>query len=438
MSLISYELIIIVLLAVINGIFAMSEVALLSARRSRLQNLADRGNTSARRAIELLHDPNNFLSTVQIGVTVVGIFAGAFGGATLAAHIAGFLRGYPSLAAYADTAGITVVVIFITYLTLILGELVPKRVALNNPERISTLVATPMALLSRVGAPVVSVLSASTNALLWLLRVKKSTEPSVTEDDVRAMIRHGAQLGVFEKDEQQMVDRVFRFADRRVTAIMTLRADLDWLDVNDPAPTLLQNIKSSAHSRLPVCDGDPDHTLGILAVKDYLAQESPQIRDLLKPPLFVNESMPALRLVEHFRAASVHVALVVDEYGVVQGLVSGTDVLEALVGDLPEEKSDEQAVVQRPDGSWLVDGSLPIEDLKELLRVDALPDEKLGAFRTAAGFVIHNLGRIPKASDTFEFDGTRIEVVDMDGNRVDKLLLTPSRSQLGHSAPDAS
>jgi putative hemolysin len=426
MSHVSYELIIIVLLVVVNGIFAMSEVALLSARKSRLQHLADRGNTKAKRALELLQDPNNFLSTVQVGVTLVGVLSGAFGGATLAEQIGAFLKRYPSLAAYSDSIGIGVVVILITYLSLVIGELVPKRLALHSPERVAAAVASLMSLISRIGAPLVGLLSASTNAVLWLFRIKESNEPAVTQDDVRALLRMGTTNGIFEQDEQQIVERVFRFADRKISAIMTHRADITWLDVNDPPSVLREEIKGSPYLRLPACDGDLDRTLGILSAKDYLAEDNPDLRKLLKPPVFAPEAMPALKVLEQFRNNPVHIALVIDEYGGVQGLVSATDVLEALVGDLPGEKPEEQAVVQRSDGSWLIDGTLPIEDLKELLKLDKLPDEETGGFQTVAGFVIYHLRKIPKPADSFDFDGIHVEVVDMDGNRVDKLLVLPS------------
>lgn len=429
MGQVSYELIIIVLLVVINGIFAMSEVALLSARKVRLQHLADRGNVKAKHALELLQDPNNFLSTVQVGVTLVGVLSGAFGGATLAEQVATFLKRYPSLAAYSDSIGIGVVVVLITYLSLVIGELVPKRLALHSPERIAAAVAKPMSLISRIGAPLVTLLSASTNFVLWLFRIKESKDPTVTQDDVRALIRMGTQSGVFEQDEQQIVERVFRFGDRKISAIMTHRADVAWLDVNDSPAVLREEVKRSPHLRFPVCDADLDQTLGILSAKDYLAAgDNPDIRGMLRTPVFVPEGMPALKVLEQFRNTPVHIALVIDEYGGVEGLVSATDVLEALVGDLPGVTTAEQAAVRRPDGSWLIDGTLPIEDLKELLKVEALPDEDSGGFQTVAGFVIHLLRRIPKQADGFDFDGMHVEVVDMDGNRVDKVLIVPKRT----------
>lgn len=428
MTLVYYEVVIIVLLVVLNGIFAMSEVALLSARRSRLQHLAERGNRNAQRALDLVQDPNNFLSTVQVGVTLVGVLSGAFGGATLATHLAAHLRGYPAVAQYADTISISIIVLAITYLSLIIGELVPKRIALHSPERIASGIAQPMSVISRLGSPLVGLLSASTNAVLWALRIKDSSEPAVTQDDVRALIRAGARTGVFKEDEQRIVERVFRLSSRRISAIMTHRADIVWLDINDPPEALVKKIRQVRYLRVPVCDGDLDRTLGILSAKDYFAAvENTDLRAMLKPPVYVPEGMPALKVLEQFRTTTASIALVIDEYGSVQGLVSAIDLLQAIVGDLPGEKQMEQPVMPRPDGSWLIEGALPVEDLKELLRTDALPDESSGRFRTAAGFLIYHLGRIPRTTDSIDFNGNHLEVVDMDGNRVDKLLLVCNR-----------
>lgn len=424
MAYVSYELLIILLLVVINGVFAMSEVALLSVRKARLQHLADRGNARAIRVLDLLKDPNNFLSTVQVGVTLVGVLSGAFAGATLAEQIAASLKRYPAIEPYAQSISIGTVVVLITYLSLVIGELVPKRLALHSPERVAATVAGPMSLMSRIGAPLVGLLSASTNAVLWLFRVKESKEPTVTQDDVRALIRMGTTSGVFAKDEEQIVERVFRFGQRRISAIMTPRVEVEWLDINDSPAQLREEVKRSPYLRFPVCDHDLDFTLGILSAKDFLsAGEDVNIREMLREPVYVPEGMPALKVLEQFRKSPVHTALVIDEYGGVQGLVSATDVLEALVGDLPGGAPAEQDVVQRADGSWLIDGALPVEDLKELLKIDALPDENSGGFQTVAGFVIHQLGRIPKAADSFTFGNIHVEVIDMDGNRVDKVLV---------------
>jgi putative hemolysin len=430
MSAITYEILVIIVLVFVNGIFAMSEVALLSARKARLQHAAASGNRRAQAALDLLQDPNNFLSTVQIGVTLVGVFSGAFGGITIAEQIAEYLQRNPAVAPYGERIGLTVVVLAITYLSLVVGELVPKRIALNRPERIASGLAKPMALLSRLATPLVYVLGFSTNAVLALFRVRPSKEPAVTEEEVKVLLRQATQIGVFEPTEQLMVERVFRLADRNVSAVMTLRRDIVWLEINDPWQENQRKIQAASHSRFPVCDGDLDRVLGVLHSKDLLAfgwqANGPSLRDLLKKPLFVSEQLTALRVLERFRGSAVHLALVVDEYGGVQGLVTANDMLEAIAGELTAEGPSERPIVQREGGSWLLDGTLPIEDVRDLLKLEALPGEEKGAYRTLAGFVIDRLKKIPSVSDQFVWHGVRFEVVDMDGNRVDKVLVVPA------------
>jgi putative hemolysin len=429
MTTITFEIAIIVVLTIINGVFSMSEVALLSVRTSRLQRLAERGDGRARRALVLLEDPNNFLSTVQIGVTLVGVLSGAFGGATIADNVAGYLSRYSLIAPYAGTVAISIVVLAITYLSLVIGELVPKRIALHNPEKIARMVAGLMSGMSRIGAPVVTILSISTNAVLAFFGLRKSSDQAVTEEDVRGLLHQGAQAGIFEPGEYQIVERVFQFADRRVSAMMTPRGDIVWLDVKDSYSELRTKITASLKSRFPVCDGDLDSVLGILHAKDFLAApENADVRSLSKHPVVVPQTMPALKVLEQFRQTTVHIALAVDEYGSVRGLVSATDILEALVGELPDEIPHEHSIVRRSDGSWLVDGTVPIEDLKGLLGVAELPGEGTGKFQTVAGFIMDRLGKVPATGEQFVWEENRFEVVDMDGKRVDKVLVVPQRT----------
>ena len=435
MTTIALEIAVIIVLTMVNGVFAMSEVALLSARRSRLQRLAEQGDALARRALLVLEDPNNFLSTVQIGVTLVGVLSGAFGGATIAEQIAAHVSRYPTLMPYAASIGISIVVIVITYLSLIAGELVPKRIALHNPEKIARMVAGMMSAISRIGAPVVTILSVSTNAVLKMFGLDKSSEPSVTEEDVRGLLRQGARAGIFEPGEYQIVERVFQFADQRVSAIMTPRAEIVWLDVKNTHSEIRTKVSDSLHSRFPVCDGDLDHVIGILHSKDLLTgSESSDIRTLLKDPVIVPKSLPALKVLEQFRKTTVHIALAVDEYGGVRGLASATDILEALVGELPDEVPHELSMVRRSDGSWLVDGSTLIGDLKTLLHVARLPGEEQGNFQTVAGFMMDRLGKVPSTGEEFVWEKHRFEVVDMDGKRVDKVLVVPHCTQSGSAA----
>ena len=431
MSAIVVEILFIVVLLAANGVFAMSEIAVVSARKARLQRMAAGGDRRARAALELAQEPDRFLSTVQIGITLVGILAGAFGGATVAAQLGEALDRVPALNPYGEALGLTAVVLVITYLSLVVGELVPKRVGMNNPEGIARVVARPMIALSRLASPVVHLLSFSTSAVLRLLRTRPPEGPPVTEDEVRVMIEQATEAGVFEQSEREMVESIFRLGDRRVTALMTPRPDMAWLDINSPIEEITRQISASHYSRLPVCDRHPDNVLGMVKAKDLLSAvlsgKPLDLRASLSQPLFVPESMTALRLLELFRESRSHVALVVSEHGSVEGLVTLTDVLEAIVGDLvPPGGRAEPMAVRRDDGSWLLDGGITIDDFKEIFPVGQMPGEEDGAYQTLAGFVITHLGRIPAAADRFEWGGLSFEVMDMDGRRVDKVLVTPA------------
>jgi putative hemolysin len=425
-----FEALVILLLIILNGLFAMSEIAVVSARKTRLQQWANEGNPRARIALELANTPNQFLATVQIGITLVGILTGAFGGATLASELALRLEDIPVLAPYSRPISLAVVVLPITYLSLIVGELAPKRLALNSPERIASAVASSMRALAHLASPVVHLLGLSTEALLRGLGIKPSAEPPVTEEEIRALIAQGTQAGTFEEAEQEMVERVFRLGDRRVGAVMTPRTEIVWIDSDASLEEIQHTIAESIHSRFLVAQGSLDNVLGVVHAKElllhFLRGQPLDLMATLQQPLYVPESMRALEVLESFKQSAIHIALVVDEYGGIQGLVTPSDILEAIVGDLPEVGEQlEPLVVQREDGSWLLDGMLPIDEFKELFHFGRLPGEDQGVYQTLAGFVIMQLGRIPAVSDHFDWEGLRIEVVDMDGNRVDKLLAQP-------------
>ena len=431
MSAVIIEVVFIILLLAANGVFAMSEIAVISARKARLQRMAAGGDRRARAALELAEEPDRFLSTVQIGITLVGILAGAFGGATVAEQLGVAFDRVPALHPYGEALGLTVVVLVITYLSLVVGELVPKRVGLNNPEGIARVIARPMAVLSKLASPVVHLLSLSTSAVLRLLRTRPPEGPPVTEDEVRVMIEQATDAGVFEQAEREMVESIFRLGDRRVTALMTPRPDVVWLDVNLPPEEAARQISASHYSRMPVCDRHPDNVLGVVKAKDLLSGvlsgRPLDLRGHLRQPLFVPESMTALRLLELFKQSRSHVALVVDEHGAFEGLVTLTDVLESVVGDLvPPGGRAEPMAVRREDGSWLLDGAIPIYDFKELFPVGPMPGEEEASYQTLAGFILTYLGRIPSAADRFEWGGLSFEVVDMDARRVDKVLVTPA------------
>lgn len=424
------EVLLIFLLLLVNGVFAMSEIAVVSSRKARLQQRAETGDPGARRALELAENPNRFLSTVQVGITLVGILAGAFGGATIASQVAVYVRRIPSLAPYSEGISLGLVVLVITYLSLVIGELVPKRIALNHPERIAAAVAGPMNLLSRVSAPLVALLSVSTEAVLRLLRVRRTEEPPVTEEEIAMLLEQGTQAGIFEEAEQDIVERVFWLGDQRVASLMTPRRKVVWVDVEAPPEEYRETMARHRYSRFLVCDGSLDRVLGMVEVKDLWARtlEGEPVDDLravLRKPLFVPESTRALRVLAMFRESGTHLALVVDEYGGVEGLVTLNDVLEEIVGDLARAGAPAApAVVQREDGSWLVDGSLQTDEFREAVGLPERRDEDREEYRTVGGFVLTHLGRIPVAGDKFVTEGLEVEVVDMDGHRVDKVLVS--------------
>jgi putative hemolysin len=427
------EILIILLLIFANGLFVMSELAIVSARKFRLQQLAERGDAKARVALILASSPNQFFGTVQIGITLLTILSGAFGEETIARRIApllGISIAPPEAASPKEQLAKGFAIVIITFLTLVLGELVPKRLALNHPEPIASVMAIPMQLLSKITTPIVYLLSVCTETVLRLLGIRPSTEPLVTEEEIRGLIEQGTEEGTFEEAEQDMVERVFRLGDRPVSALMSPRPDIVWLELEDTAEENRQKIIDSGYSRYPVCQGGLDNVLGVLPVTDLLARSfTGQPMDLtvgLRQPVFVPESTRGLKVLEMFKQTVTHMALVVDEYGVIQGLVTLNDILIEIVGDVPTvEGQEDPQVVQREDGSYLLDGMLAVDEFMELFDIEELRSQDRGSYQTLGGFVITHLGRIPSAADHFEWQGMRFEVMDMDGNRVDKILVVP-------------
>lgn len=429
MGRVSIDLLIILLLILCNGVLAMAELAIVSARRVRLETRAAAGHPGARAALNLAAEPTRFLSTVQIGITLIGILAGAFGGANLSREVADWLRDVPVLDRYASGLGIATVVLGITLLSLIFGELVPKRLALHNPEGLAQRLARPMTVLSVIVGPVALALSRAVDAILRLFRLSADGAAQVTEEEIQLLLEEGAAAGVFEEAEQDLVERIFQLGDQRASELMTPRHRLVYLDLEEPEEENRRRIVEARFSHFPLCEGDLDHVVGIVPEHAYWrARERGQdvsLRELAVAPLFVPESMPALRVADLFKQVGQHRALVVDEYGIVQGLVTFTDIFEAIIGDLAEAGSAHgRDAVRRDDNSWLIDGAMPLDALKELLEIDALPDEERGVYSTLAGFMLLQFGRIPRAADAFEWDGMRFEVVDMDGNRIDKVLVS--------------
>ncbi|BAL98108.1 MULTISPECIES: hemolysin family protein [Caldilinea] len=425
---IALDLLVLLILMLANGLLAMAEMSIVSSRPARLQAMATAGKPGAATALKLLQNPGDFLSTVQIGITLIGIFAGAFGGATLAVPLAEQLRQIGFLAPYATQIAVFAVVLATTYLALVVAELTPKRIALSKPEAIASLVAPMLDLLSRLARPVVVLLDRSSGALSRLFGVRSDSVPTVTDDEVRLLLRQGAQLGVFKPIEEEIVAQLFRLSDRRASAIMTPRTEIAWIDVNQNMEEIRNLIVSSPHSRFPLAEESLDHVIGIVYARDLLVQrlltEDIDLRSLAKPALFVPENMSALDVVEQMRKKRMPVALIINEYGGVEGLVTITDVVEAILGAMEEASMGEEPdIVQREDGSWLVNGLWSVDAFQEHFGLSDLPLREELDYQTVGGMVMAILGEIPSIGSQVEIDGYRLEVVDMDGRRVDKVLV---------------
>ncbi len=426
------QFLVILILVLINGLFSMAELAVVSVRRARMQQLSDEGDRRADVVLDLAANPNTFLSTIQVGITLIGVLAGAYGGATVGPQLAKPIANLPIVGPYASGIGLVIAVVATTFLTLVIGELVPKRVALQYADRIALIVAKPMTILSRLVGPVVHLLSGSTDVVTRAFGVEDYAEAPVTEEEIRVMVEQGAIAGMIDEVERDMVDRVFRMGEREVDAIMRPRTEVVWLNVEDNPEDLRRMIESSSYSRFPVARDNLDNIIGVVHVKDLLHQcmrgDPLDLEEALTEPLYVPENMHVFHVLELFKQAGVPIALAVDEYGVFQGLVTLDDILEGLVGEIPElDEIEEPMAVQREDGSWLVDGLMPVDDFKDLFDLGDLPEEE--DYQTLGGFVVAQWGRIPAVADEFTWRRLRIEVVDMDGNRVDKVLVTVSPEQ---------
>ncbi len=434
MSALATEILLVLLLILANGLFAMAEMALVSARRARLQTRAEDGDAGAQAALELAEDPNRFLSTVQIGITLIGILSGAIGGATISEYLAEFLRTVTWLAPYADAISLGLVVLVITYFSLVLGELAPKRLALRDAERIAARLSRLMRALSNATAPLVRFLSRSTEAVLRLLGAGQPIPNALTDEEVQQMLDEGEQSGLFEESELGMLRRVLRLGDRRVSTMMTYRQEVVWINIEAPEAEIQRKILAHDHSWFPVARGDLDNVIGLFSARQYwmhcLQGGIIRLEDILHEPLYVPEAMDGLELLERFRQERAHLALVVDEFGGLVGLVTLDDVLAAILGNLPSGKQGEELpAVRREDGSWLMDGALPVEEVKDLLDLDELPGEEEIGYETLGGLMMAQLGRIPRAGDHFEWNQLHFEVMDMDGRRVDKVLVASAGAQ---------
>lgn len=426
------EILVITVLLFVNGLFAMFEIALVSSRKSRLEEKARSGQKGATVALKLLKRPEEILSSIQVGITLVGIVSGAFGGIALSEDLIPVFNRVESLAPYADVLAFLSIVVVITYFSLIIGELVPKTIALSNPERISILMAPSMQMVAKVAFPLVWILSVSTRFILFFLRIKKDKELPVTEEELRILLKQGSEHGVIEKEESEIINEVIRFGEKRAGSVMTHRSELEWLDMTDEPEELIRTASISGFSKLPVGNGSLDDLQGVVRVKDllafYIENHDVQWDKVVSEPLFIPEQLPAIRVLELFRNSGNHFGIVINEYGTVEGIITLHDLIENVMGDFPaEDESNDPEIFQREDGSFLAAGYASIEDISDLLDFDLLKeaDVQKSGTHTLGGLAMLLLNRIPQVGDRFGIGNVLFEVVDMDGNRVDKLLITP-------------
>ncbi len=423
MSTFAFQILIILFLLLLNGLFVMSEMAVVSARKARLQQLTNGGDKHAANALKLAQNPNIFLSTIQIGITLISILMGAFSGSAFSAPLAGLLKLWSVLAPYADSIAFTVIIIVITAMSLLIGELVPKRLALHQPEKVAASLSGLMLFISWLFRPLVWLLARSTDFVLKVIRIKPGNEPPVTEEEIQLLIDQGTEAGVFREAEQEMVEGVFSLSDSRVYSIMTPRTDIVWLEINDSPDEIRRKIMESPYSRFPVCQDSLDTVLGIIKARDLLAppnlsSQNFKLKDKLRPAFYIPETMLASRALEVFKEKNAELMLIIDEFGSLQGLLTLNDIIEEIVGDIEVEPQAQQ----RQDGSWLLDGMLEIDNFKDIFKLESLPHED--EYETLSGFVMISLGRVPQATDHFDWNGLRFEVMDMDRRRVDKVLVT--------------
>ena len=437
------ELLALFILILCNGLFALAEIAVIAARPARLQERAYRGERAALDVLQLQEQPERFLSTIQVGITLVGTLTGALGGATFAEQLTLRLREIPFLEPYAPALGLGIVVVLITYFSIVLGELAPKRLGLTDPEAVAMRLARLMLFLSRITAPLVSLLAASSKAVLAFLGVRREVEQPVTDEEIRLLMLQGAEAGVFDVMESEMVEGVLRLGDQRSRTVMTPRHEIVWLDLQAPLEENLAKVRESGYSRFPVCDGTLDQVLGMIYAKDLLARvlsgEPLNLAQNLRQPLYVPETMPALEMLEQFRRSQVHVALVLDEYGGVEGIITFRDLLESLVGQIASAgETGGPTAVPRPDGSWLLDGSYPVGQLEDILGMLELPARERIGYETVAGLVLALCDHIPRRGEWVQWQRWKLEVVDMDGLRIDQVLVSPiAEASEGTAAPAA-
>ncbi|HLG39718.1 MAG TPA: hemolysin family protein [Chitinophagaceae bacterium] len=422
------EIIILAFLILINGLFTMAEIALVSARKARLENQAEKGDIKARKALELSNNPEKFLSAVQIGITLISILTGVYSGERFGKNIQPYIEEIGFLKPYAETISITIIVIIVTFLSIIFGELIPKRIGLLRSEKIAKLVAVPVNIFASSTHPIVWLLNKVSNLFFSIFNIKKMKDDAVTEEEIKTMITEGTEAGTIDEKEQEIIERVFHLGDRNITSLMTHRSDIIWFNLDDNEEKIKEKIFKEPHSAYPICDGSIDEIKGVVSIKDlYMSPDNTLFKDIMKPALFVPENNSPFQVMEKFRATKIHSCFIVDEYGSILGIVTLNDILEAIIGEIPQPDIEDYEVKARDDGSFLVDAQIPFYDFLSKFDKAEWMHEGEQDFNTLAGFILHRLERIPKTGDKLEWKGFSIEIIDMDGHRIDKVLVKISK-----------
>lgn len=422
------DIVILLALIFLNGLFVMSEIALVSARKARLENMAEKGDETARRALELSNKPELFLSAAQIGITLIAILTGVFSGERFGVYLQPYFEKIEIIRPYAKTISITIVVIIVTLLSIIFGELIPKRIGLLRAELIAKLAAVPMQIFAKITHPLVWFLNFSTRLFFKIFNIKRSKDDAVTEEEIKTMISEGTEAGTIEEEEKEIIERIFHLGDRNITSLMTHRSDIIWFDINDNEEGIKEKILREPHSVYPICEGEIDNIKGIVSLKDlYISSDLTLFKNIMRPAMFVPENNTAYQVLEKFKETKYHSCFIVDEYGTLQGLITLNDILEAIIGEMPQPDIPDYEIAERNDGSFLIDAQIPFYDFLARFEQTEYMNEGEQEFDTLAGFILHKLERIPKTGDTFEWRGFKLEIVDMDGHRIDKILVTISK-----------
>ena len=422
------DIVILLFLILLNGLFVMSEIALVSARKGRLESQAEKGDERARIALELSNNPEIFLSAAQIGITLIAILTGVFSGERFGVYLQPFFEQFEFLKPYAKTISITIVVIIVTLLSIIFGELIPKRIGLLRAEKIAKIAATPMLIFAKATHPIVWLLNIVTKLFFRIFNIKRTKDDAVTEEEIKTMISEGTEAGTIEAEEKEIIERIFHLGDRNITSLMTHRSDIVWFDINDNEEVIRDKILKEPHAVYPICDGEFDNIKGIVTLKDlYITNDLAVFKTDMKPAMFVPENNTAYQLLEKFKETKHHSCFIVDEYGTVEGMVTLNDILEAIIGDFPQPDTPDYEIIERSDGSFLVDAQIPFYDFLSRFEQTEYMNEGEQEFDTLAGFILHKLERIPHEADKLEWEGFKLEILDMDGHRIDKVLVTVSK-----------